>query len=99
MNLLSDAIDGMRRVRKSFIVGKHYKIIEATRGNAVKGKKALTGTAWSNELNFEYMGKRGIHHCFRSVFGGWSRTYTDYQLVDKKILEVSINGVGNNARI
>ncbi len=88
MNLLSDAIDGMKRVERVFIVGKHYNIAEATRRNTAKGEHTLIGTTWNNELIFEYQGKRGMHHCFRSVLGGWSRTYTDYQLVDKKIQEV-----------
>lgn len=37
---------------------------------------------------FKYEGKRGIHHCFRELYGGWSRTYTDAQLIDKTIEEV-----------
>ena len=38
---------------------------------------------------FQYQRTEGIHHCFREIRGGWSRTYTDCQLVDKRILEVS----------
>ena len=38
---------------------------------------------------FRYERMEGIHHCFREVRGGWSRTYTDWQLVDKRVLEVS----------
>ena len=37
---------------------------------------------------FQYERTEGIHHCFREVRGGWSRTYTDWQLVDKRVLEV-----------
>ena len=37
---------------------------------------------------FKYEGKQGIHHCFREIHGGWSRTYTDNQLVEKRIKEV-----------
>lgn len=37
---------------------------------------------------FRYERTEGIHHCFREVYGGWSRTYTDWQLVDKRVLEV-----------
>lgn len=37
---------------------------------------------------FRYERTEGIHHCFREVRGGWSRTYTDCQLVDKRVLEV-----------
>lgn len=39
--------------------------------------------------NFCYIGKQGIHHCFKAVLGGWSRTYTDTQLIGKSILEVN----------
>ena len=38
---------------------------------------------------FQYERTEGIHHCFREIRGGWSRTYTDWQLVDKRVLEVS----------
>lgn len=37
---------------------------------------------------FQYLGTQGIHHCFREVHGGWSRTYTNSQLIDKRIMEV-----------
>ena len=37
---------------------------------------------------FKYKGKSGIHHCFTEIHGGWTRTYTDAQLADKKIQEV-----------
>ena len=37
---------------------------------------------------FRYERTEGIHHCFREVRGGWSRTYTDWQLVDKRVLEM-----------
>ena len=37
---------------------------------------------------FEYLRKDGIHHCFKSVRGGWTQTYTDYQLIGKKVEEV-----------
>ena len=38
---------------------------------------------------FKYVGKLGKHHCFVSVRGGWSRTYTDTQLIGKIIQEVT----------
>ena len=38
----------------------------------------------------KYEGKQGIHHCFRAVRGGWTRTYTDAQLVVKQIKEVEL---------
>ncbi len=37
---------------------------------------------------FQYEGTQGIHHCFREIHGGWSRTYTNSQLIDKRIMEV-----------
>ena len=39
---------------------------------------------------FKYVGKHGKHHCFVSIRGGWSRTYTDTQLIGKFIQEVSL---------
>lgn len=38
---------------------------------------------------FRYKGKDGIHHVFTEVKGGWTRTYTDAQLIGKLIKEVS----------
>ena len=37
---------------------------------------------------FRYKGKQGIHHVFTEIHGGWSRTYTDVQLMGKTIKEV-----------
>ena len=37
---------------------------------------------------YRYVGKQGIHHCFREIYGGWSRTFTDQQLIGKTIREV-----------
>ncbi len=36
---------------------------------------------------FRYAGKDGIHHVFTEIRGGWVRTYTDAQLIGKKIEE------------
>ena len=38
--------------------------------------------------NFQYKGKDGIHHMFTNVRGGWTRTYTDAQLIGKLIEEI-----------
>lgn len=38
---------------------------------------------------FRYLGKSGIHHKFVEIYGGWSRTYTDAQLIGKLLVEVS----------
>ena len=43
------------------------------------------------EYAFRYEGKQGIHHMFREIRGGWSRTFTDAQLIGKKIVEVNKN--------
>lgn len=37
---------------------------------------------------FIYERKEGRHHMFREATGGWLRTYTDTQLIGKKITEV-----------
>lgn len=37
---------------------------------------------------FVYERKEGRHHVFRESTGGWLRTYTDTQLIGKKITEV-----------
>ena len=37
---------------------------------------------------FQYLGTHGIHHYFKEIHGGWSRTYTNSQLIDKRIQEV-----------
>ena len=37
---------------------------------------------------FQYEGTQGIHHCFREIHGEWSRTYTNSQLINKRIQEV-----------
>ncbi len=37
---------------------------------------------------FKYEGKQGIHHMFREISGNWTRTYTDAQLIGKRISEV-----------
>ena len=37
---------------------------------------------------FVYERKEGRHHIFRESIGGWLRTYTDNQLIGKKITEV-----------
>ena len=36
-----------------------------------------------DDIDFRYVETKGIHHCFVAVKGGWTRTYTDYQLVGK----------------
>ena len=61
----------------------------------IQGKKVgikpigYAGSVHVDNLSvFMYEGKRGIHHFFREARGGWSRTYTDAQLIGKSIKEV-----------
>ena len=37
---------------------------------------------------FQYLGTQGIHHHFKEINGGWSRTYTNSQLINKRIQEI-----------
>ena len=37
---------------------------------------------------FRYCGKKGVHHVFREVKCGWTRTYTDAQLIGKEVRRV-----------
>lgn len=39
---------------------------------------------------FKYKGKDGIHHVFTETQGGWRRTYTDAQLIGKRIKEAGV---------
>ena len=45
-----------------------------------------------HDFNFnyvlQYLGTQGIHHHFKEIHGGWSRTYTNSQLINKRIQEV-----------
>ena len=43
---------------------------------------------WEAECLFRYEGHAGIHYVFREARGGWTRTYTDAQLIGKQIKEV-----------
>lgn len=72
-------------VKYEFEKGHMYRISEKTYVADIFGQ--LKGSVkWGEEI-FRYEGKQGIHHCFREVRGGWSRTYTDAQLVGKHIKE------------
>ena len=43
---------------------------------------------WNNECVFRFEYQEGIHYVFREIRGGWTRTYTDAQLIGKQIREV-----------
>ena len=66
--------DAIKALKREFKKGGHYTIND----NKIQ----------SNDFIFEYLSKDGIHHVFREVHGGWTRTYTDAQLIDKIIKEV-----------
>ena len=68
----------------TFTEGQCYSI----RNKGVGG--AHNVCAWNVEdlAVLRYVGKHGIHHCFKDIHGGWGRTYTDAQLIGKKIREV-----------
>ena len=69
----------------SFEAGHMYSIRDHNAGGkSVDGFNPQYGTL----CVFRYEGKAGIHHCFREERGGWTRTYTDQQLLGKKIEEV-----------
>ena len=51
---------------------------------------AFSNDAFECSYRFIYLHKNGKHHVFREINGGWTRTYTDAQLVGKRILEVNI---------
>ena len=70
----------------TFTEGQCYSIKDSPSGAGfyAGGINPLTGAC----CIFRYEGKQGIHHCFRETRGGWSRTYTDAQLIGKHIKEV-----------
>ena len=49
--------------------------------------RVVSSNKWESECVFRYEGQCGIHYVFREVRGGWTRTYTDAQLVGKIIKE------------
>ena len=65
--------------RPDFIVGHVYYI---------KNKKSDKDSDNYVSFSFRYEGKQGIHHMFREIHGGWTRTYTDYQLIGKRVKEI-----------
>ncbi len=91
---LSDISDTWQKVQEqvnytpvtfAFTEGQCYSITR-------KNKKGFyNASAWNVEelAILRYIGKRGIHHCFRDINGGWCRTYTDAQLIGKTIKEIT----------
>lgn len=86
-----------KALERTFETGKNYIIRETSCSNSEKNfgrsrgtEKTFFGGTWSDDCVFEYIGKQGIHHCFKEIYGGWLRTYTDPQLIGKKIEEVNV---------
>lgn len=73
-----EAVKLPKPVSFHFAEGHDY-IVLATKGGESEPIK---------DCIFRYKGKQGIHHMFSEVHGGWTRTYTDAQLIGKIIKEV-----------
>ena len=82
--------DRQRAIQQHFTEGKCYKIYGGGQLGSYDGRKvsASSGATWERDCIFMFLRKDGIHHVFREVRGGWTRTYTDAQLVGKNIQEV-----------
>ena len=77
------------------------RVIKSTKDNSVcsfrplkcysiaDDDKILHHLTFTFNYVFQYLGTHGIHHCFREIHGGWNRTYTNSQLIDKRIQEVT----------
>ena len=72
-----------------FAEGKCYRIFDTRNPKtcAVQKVSSPVGQSWEKEFIFMFLRKDGIHHVFREISGGWIRTYTDAQLIGKKIQE------------
>lgn len=66
-----------------FSKGKRYSIYDSPGAN-LDNFNPTTGAG----CIFLYLRKDGKHHIFREERGGWTRTYTDVQLMGKTIREV-----------
>lgn len=82
----SDAPKLPEPVEFSFTKGCVYQIYSRD-----TGANCVTGASWDKTCIFRYEGKFGIHHSFREIRGGWTRTYTDAQLIGKNIQELHDN--------
>ena len=71
----------------SFMPQRYYSIAD---DDKVLHKLSLNPCIHDFNFNyvFQYLGTQGIHHHFKEIHGGWSRTYTNSQLIDKRIQEV-----------
>ncbi len=71
----------------SFEIGRSYTIKDI--GWRSKECDLISPSSGWN-CTFLYTGKDGIHHVFTETQGGWRRTYTDAQLIGKKIEEAEV---------
>ena len=78
------------KMKHSFIAGQSYFIFDS--GNAKTDSDDFASNDMKPETGkgciFVYVRKEGRHHMFKEKRGGWIRTYTDTQLMGKKIREV-----------
>ncbi len=70
-----------------FEKGHCYSIKDAAKTYGAKFDAGINPKS-GNYCIFRYEGKQGIHHKFMEIQGGWTRTYTDQQLIGKIIKEV-----------
>ena len=85
--LVLELNERQKSIPKHFVEGKCYKIYD--KGSNYK-KTSLSGTTWDCDCIFMFLYKDGIHHVFREIKSGWTRTYTDAQLIGKKIQEIEL---------
>ena len=71
------------KIFHSFIHGRRYCIQEGKPNPYEFEFNPLNGKG----CTFIYLRKEGRHHMFREERGGWTRTYTDNQLIGKYIKE------------
>ena len=74
--------------QKIFEIGHFYFIKDKIKTGMLKAGDTFLNVSTGYGCVFIYLGKQGKHHVFKSVRGGWSRTYTDAQLIGKLIQEV-----------
>ena len=81
-----------KSIQHFFCEGHYYRI--SSKGpyskSGITAPDILSGIATDTLYVFQYLRKDGKHHIFRELNGGWTRTYTDAQLVGKRIMEVNI---------
>ena len=96
INIFKPSMDEITQAKRkamvhNFIPNHVYRIYSASyasnSGNTAP-KLASAGIAWEKQCIFVFLRKEGKHHIFRELKGGWTRTYTDAQLIGKSVTEV-----------